>query len=173
MDLGKLVRKARKRKKLSQVQLAAQTGVSLPTIQNIEANKGNPTISVLEKVCSPLDISLEFSDREPKWALLQTCGLPIEVEKNNQKNHQCPTPQQLTRELTSAVRYLTKEFPSKDKRVEESVASMLCTIKHHYSTFYLYNLENPETIAFLKRNPMTGRTIKLMRMVNPQLSLIL
>jgi len=34
----------------SQVRLAQESGVSLPTIQNIEAQKANPTIDILEKI---------------------------------------------------------------------------------------------------------------------------
>jgi len=38
--------------KLSQVELAQESGVSLPTIQKIESGRANPTLDVMEKIFS-------------------------------------------------------------------------------------------------------------------------
>lgn len=57
MIIGK-VRELRTQRGLTQFQLAQLSGVSLPTIQNIEALKANPSISILEKIFNSLNAKL-------------------------------------------------------------------------------------------------------------------
>ncbi len=57
-DIGPRLREIRNRFKLSQRQLARQTGVANATISQIEAGKLNPTVSMLKKVLDGFPISL-------------------------------------------------------------------------------------------------------------------
>ncbi len=52
--LGKIVRKARKEQKVSLQVLAALSGVSLGTIQNIESGKGSPSLKNVNQVLNAL-----------------------------------------------------------------------------------------------------------------------
>jgi transcriptional regulator with XRE-family HTH domain len=81
MDIETLLKARRKALGLTQMRLAIQAGVSLPTIQNLEAKKGNPTIGLLEKISTALGCSLEMVSNEPDWGLLQRAGLPFETEE--------------------------------------------------------------------------------------------
>lgn len=55
------IKKLRLSRGLTQSQLAHQSGVSLPTIQNIEALKANPSLMILERILDSLDAKLELS----------------------------------------------------------------------------------------------------------------
>lgn len=57
-DIGRRLKEIRERLKLSQRQLARQTGVANATISQIEGGKLNPTVSMLKKVLDGIPISL-------------------------------------------------------------------------------------------------------------------
>lgn len=63
-DIGRRLRELRARHRLSQRQLARQTGVANASISQIEAGKLNPTVSMLKKVLDGIPVSLAefFSD---------------------------------------------------------------------------------------------------------------
>jgi transcriptional regulator with XRE-family HTH domain len=64
-DIGRRLKEIRERLKLSQRQLARQTGVANATISQIEGGKLNPTVSMLKKVLDGIPISLgEFFGNE-------------------------------------------------------------------------------------------------------------
>lgn len=65
--IGERLKKIRQRNRLSQRQLARQSGVANATISQIESGKLNPTVSMLKKVLDgiPLRLSEFFSD-EPE-----------------------------------------------------------------------------------------------------------
>jgi len=70
-EIGQRLKSIRTRLKLSQRQLARQSGVANATISQVEAGKLNPTVSMLKKVLDGIPISLgeffgdefEFHDR--------------------------------------------------------------------------------------------------------------
>ena len=57
-EIGRRLRDIRTRMKLSQRQLARQSGVANATISQIEAGKSNPTVSMLKKVLDGFPTSL-------------------------------------------------------------------------------------------------------------------
>jgi len=57
-EIGRRLREIRTEMKLSQRQLARQSGVANATISQIEAGKSNPTVSMLKKVLDGFPISL-------------------------------------------------------------------------------------------------------------------
>ena len=63
-NLGQRLRALRTRHRLSQRQLARQTGVANATISQIESGRLNPTVSLLKKVLDGIPVSLSefFSD---------------------------------------------------------------------------------------------------------------
>ena len=56
-EIGRRLREIRTRLKLSQRQLARQSGVANATISQIEAGKLNPTVSMLKRVLDGIPIN--------------------------------------------------------------------------------------------------------------------
>ncbi len=57
-EIGQRLKSIRTRLKLSQRQLARQSGVANATISQVEAGKLNPTVSMLKKVLDGIPVSL-------------------------------------------------------------------------------------------------------------------
>ncbi len=75
-DVGKRLRSVRQRKGFSIRGLARLAECSASGIAQIEANGASPTISVLEKICAALGISLaEFLDEDPQLPHTMTLTL--------------------------------------------------------------------------------------------------
>lgn len=71
-DTGARLREARERRRLSQRQLAALTGVTSGMISMVEQNRTSPSVATLKKILTGLDISLgDFfagaADTGAKW----------------------------------------------------------------------------------------------------------
>ena len=64
MNTAEIVKTARKRKGLTMRQLADKSGVSLPTIWNIENAKHTPTLDVLLALMRAMDYEMIF---KPKY----------------------------------------------------------------------------------------------------------
>ena len=56
MTLGEKIKNARSLRGLSQLEVAELMGVSLPTYQSLEHDRGNTVLSNVVKVCEVLDI---------------------------------------------------------------------------------------------------------------------
>jgi transcriptional regulator with XRE-family HTH domain len=55
--LGKNIKHIRERKKMSQGDICRALGFDRAQMSNIEAGKGNPTLSTIEKIASALGVS--------------------------------------------------------------------------------------------------------------------
>ena len=62
-ELGKQIAERRKKKGLSQQNLAEMSGVSSRTINSVEQGKANPSINVLSKMVRPLGFVVTLSER--------------------------------------------------------------------------------------------------------------
>jgi transcriptional regulator with XRE-family HTH domain len=148
---------------LSQVELASLSGVSLPTIQNIEAGKANPSLDVLLKLLDALGLRLKiecpFFDVENAVAL----GVPLSLEGVKVK----PTKELLLSEARKWVHLFKNDVFS--ERESLAVTSFLCAIKDHYPTFYseISCQVFDEMISQLRRN---GHLIKLRRIAISKLA---
>jgi transcriptional regulator with XRE-family HTH domain len=63
----------------SQVKLANESGVSLPTIQNIESGKANPTLEVLEKLFTVFGLEIRISSPLFNAERAAAFGVPFSV----------------------------------------------------------------------------------------------
>ena len=70
---------------LTQTKLSALSGVSLPTIQNIEAGRANPELETLQKLLHVLGIETQWGTRKPDWDFLSTCGVPLLGSQSSRK----------------------------------------------------------------------------------------
>jgi transcriptional regulator with XRE-family HTH domain len=70
-NLGENVRRLRETRGLSQQQLSQLSGIPRPTWANIESGSANPTLSVLTRVASTLQVSIEELISAPRASLRQ------------------------------------------------------------------------------------------------------
>jgi len=57
IKLGKNIKRIRERKKMSQGDICRALGFDRAQISNIEAGKGNPTLSTIEKIAQALGVA--------------------------------------------------------------------------------------------------------------------
>jgi transcriptional regulator with XRE-family HTH domain len=160
MVTGSFFANRRKVLGLSQVALAVQAGISLPTLQNIEADKANPSWDIMHKLCLALDFDLQISSRPIDWGVLAYIGFALAAEQT-QKTDLNPLKTQL--ELKKALYQLTENNLSLREK-ETLLAFMLALQSHFPSIFkkYEYLLSESQLIKELKKVNM-GRIIKLRR----------
>ncbi len=72
--LGTRVRQLRRSKRLTQAQLAARAGISAKTVGEVERGEANPTLSLLEELCSALavEVSVLFDAAETPNSYIMT-----------------------------------------------------------------------------------------------------
>jgi transcriptional regulator with XRE-family HTH domain len=72
--LGTRVRQLRRAKRLTQAQLAARAGISAKTVGEVERGEANPTLSLLEGICSALsvEVAVLFDAAETPSAYIMT-----------------------------------------------------------------------------------------------------
>jgi transcriptional regulator with XRE-family HTH domain len=168
--LSSRIRETRAKLGLSQGKLSALSGVSLPTIQNIEAGKGNPSFETLESLCKSLCLSLAFEERQPDLELLIAAGLPLSSEKVPLKT--LPSAEQIQAELCAVCLMLTKH-PENQERLKEAVLAFLACIRFHFPTWYKKNLSRVPIIHPFEIEKLSGRIIKLSRQARENLSKVL
>lgn len=66
MEYGKIIKDRRKAIGVTQEQLADVSGVSLSYIKLVEANKANPTISVVETLLDCLGLEINVRLKQPR-----------------------------------------------------------------------------------------------------------
>ena len=57
--IGEQIRNERKRRGITQTQLAARAGIAQPALSRIESGIGNPTLGLLEEIAAALDMQLD------------------------------------------------------------------------------------------------------------------
>lgn len=62
-EIGKQIAERRKKKGLSQQDLAEMSGISPRTINSVKLGKANPSINVLSKMVKPLGFVVSLSER--------------------------------------------------------------------------------------------------------------
>lgn len=125
--LGKTLKQARISAGLSQVGLAAVSGVSLPTIQNIERNKANPSLATIEAIGKEVGLELILVRSAVDWSFLIHAGLPL--TSNEPRSPIPPVASEVLREL--------RKLPHSEltARERKAVAGLLMAIECHYPSF--------------------------------------
>ena len=82
MKYGGMVKKTREKRGFSQSELAVRAGVGLATLQNIEADRANPSLKTLESIFAVLRIKIRFEQSSPQVdrGMLAVLGLPLMSE---------------------------------------------------------------------------------------------
>ena len=150
----------------SQVKLAHESGVSLPTIQNIEADKANPTIEVLEKLLKALGLEIQIFSSPFNSERASSFGVPlsssqaktrINVNKNTLKTETRQWLQNLNEKKLS-------------EREELSVIAFLRGIHDHYPSYYRNEISTPLFDEKIRKYQKDGRVIKLRRIALANMS---
>ncbi len=83
MNIGSQIRSARRKRGLSQHELASRSGIGVATVQNIERNRANPALQTLLALCKVLKIRIRL-ERDPvkvEWDELGAYGCPLMAEQ--------------------------------------------------------------------------------------------
>ncbi|MBI2027054.1 MAG: helix-turn-helix domain-containing protein [Deltaproteobacteria bacterium] len=162
MNVASFVKQRRKSLGLTQMQLAITAGVSLPTVQNLEAGKTNPTIKLFEKITSSLGCSMDVNSLQPDWDYLIHYGLSVSSIQEASKD-QTFSFQHFAQEIIKATDDVM--LHQQAERFKEALLALLCTLQIHYPTYFDYFFsQNQKILYFMKQKMDRGRIIKLSRM---------
>jgi transcriptional regulator with XRE-family HTH domain len=152
---------------LSQTELAALSKVSLPTIQNIEAGKANPSLSVVKSLSDALGLEVKVKLSEPDWDLLVNCGLPLISEKKRAQG--APNADMLAQLIRKACVF-TLQAGQIDRRKKEALQALLLAIQTHYPTYFKLSFRKCSAVQDVFPKKITGRIIKLKRIALSHIS---
>ena len=160
-----IIKRARVDLGLTQMELASKSGISLPTIQNMESGKANPSLDILTRVLNALGLEIKISapsfqlDRAILLGVPLSSSLPISVMK--------PSRELLCLESIKWTHHFRENMFSEREKL--AVTSFLCAIKDYWPTIY----REIECQIFNKQIEATrnnGHLIKLRRMAIATLS---
>jgi len=111
----------------SQDQLTHECHVSLPTIQNIEAGKANPTMEILSKILDSLGFDIHIVPKAFNARTAVDLGVPLSDMRGTKDekfiiSHSTQSPDNLTKEANHWIQlFKFKKFHPR----EEAVVSLL------------------------------------------------
>lgn len=149
---------------LTQFDLARLSTVSLPTIQNIEAGKGNPSFETLTCLLKTLNLEIVINVRPCDWNILSMLGLPIMSGNGPKSSTKERNSKMLMHHLGPACLELKMgKNVNNYKRKKESVQATILAIKHHYPKLLERETENLKLLLEFLPKKINGRHIKLRR----------
>ncbi|OGQ37143.1 MAG: hypothetical protein A3F16_01695 [Deltaproteobacteria bacterium RIFCSPHIGHO2_12_FULL_43_9] len=166
-DIAATIKNTRKSLGLSQIGLSKVSGVSLPTIQNMEAAKGNPTIGILESLLAPLGLKIQVQYGEIDWDLFVRFGLPMTSQKNVNTTL---SPEMLINILRKYCAILNENRDEIEQRKLEALQALLLAIKIQFPAYFRKNIQSSQIIASFVPLIITGRLIELKRIAEERLS---
>jgi transcriptional regulator with XRE-family HTH domain len=168
--LGALVRETREAIGMSQTDLAVEGGVSLATVQNIEAGRANPSLSTINNVLEPLALTLSAEPGGADWNALAAMGLPLSGSTAVGPR----SARSLRRHIQCAALELSRNavLPDRERKVE-CLGAMLLAIHRHYPSRFRSWFRRSALIRDLLPARPDGRAIKLSRIALGPLSEIL
>jgi transcriptional regulator with XRE-family HTH domain len=162
------VRPARTALGMTQVELARSAGVSLPTVQNIEGGRANPSLTTLEAVLGALGLGLGLEPRPADWDALAALGLPIAARRPRRL---VPTEDLLVENVRLAALELARggTLPGRERRTE-ALQALVAALGSHYPRLYARRLAASPPVRAIAARRVTGRTVKLGRMARAALA---
>jgi transcriptional regulator with XRE-family HTH domain len=159
MSVAKSIQLERLKRGFSQQYLASKGGVSVSTLQKIEAGSVSPSIDTLESLFSALGLRLGYEPAPIDWDELAALGVPLtaRTDKKTLKSQQ-----KLIDSLLITLSAIDRN--EQDCRESKALLATLWAIKLHYPSLYKKELGNKD---FLKRwldKPISGELIKLYRL---------
>lgn len=123
------IKLARKALGFKQMQVAVEAGVSLATLQNIEAGKANPSYETLQAILGVLGLKLKIQPHSITPENLASLGVPVVVEQIS------PMSFTSAAEFRAQLKSIRPEL-FEDEKVKKAFVSYLIALKDHYPDFW-------------------------------------
>lgn len=171
LKINELITQKRKDLGFSQQQLAQEAGVSLPTIQSIEAGRANLSHSTLEQIMDALGLKIQIVSKEIDWDKAALLGVPI--------TSQSPKEILSSKKFTPLLDNFLKTLPThkaemmKDPRPWEAFTAFLLAVQGHYPKAFKKLKFHKKAQKILDQNMQifdAGRLIKLRRIALAEVS---
>lgn len=163
LDFGRVLKQTRLQRKLTQMEVARRSYISLATIQNLEAGRGNPSWDTLLTLFKILGLKIQLQPISLDWPLLIALGCPLLADKTSDE---LPSPER--ERLINTVQFI--DFSQHDSEMEirekQAVLSWLWALHDHY--FSLWKFVHPKTQKWFLNNSSLY-SIKLRRLALTQL----
>ena len=149
---------------LSQQKLAELSQLSIATIQNLETDKSNPTLKVIESISSVLNFNIEIIPHRTDWELLSYYGLGLTTDNDKPSNFKKNrSKHELVDLLISACLEIKNSKTITDKgRYQVAVESLVLALKNHYGKTFIESLSQPIIKEFIPKE-ILGKHLKLYR----------
>lgn len=162
--INKEIRALRLRQDFTQEKLAQLSKVSLPTIQNIEAGRANPSLMILEKILDALGAKLKISINKPTRDVLSLFNTD---EWEFQKS-----------DLSEIIIILTQRYDLKTivGRELDLLVSLFIALQDHYSVWLKTQNISPSTFNILQQRRVEidpNRLIKFRRIWLSKISTVI
>lgn len=171
-EFCELIKTTRSQLGLSQFSLAAISNVSLPTIQNIEAGRANPSLEVILKLFKVLKIEIQFSLKKIDWDCLAQGGVPLTFTNHSNGSKKPPNKEEFETELKRAYLFLTRpqqEIDSEPPRNWEAFISYLWALSSHYPNAFYKIFKTDFSIDTYLEKYSYNKLIKLRRLALSQI----
>lgn len=150
---------------LTQFDLAYLSKVSLPTIQNIEAGRANPSLDKLEKILTALNINISLKINNCDWDRLAELGIPISSKNASKKlNANFDLLLQALKSACMELKLSAKDNTDDADRKRDAVSATLAAIKDHYPSLYNKYIFKSSLLTEFTPGQYTGRIIKSRRL---------
>ncbi len=161
------MRSARLELGLTQSALADASGVSLATVQNVEAGRANPSLSTLTSLLAEVGLEVSLRAAAADWDALRGLGLPLAGPRRGLRRRDADA---LRREIGRAAQELATAGSRDDGRRSECLRALLLALDTHYpSVTRRWLASAPVVRSFLPTSPK-GREIKLARIARARLA---
>ena len=156
---------------LTQTEAAVLAGVSLATVQNIEAGRANPSVGTLGRILGALGMECRVCSLAADWDALAALGVPLLQTGQPSKPVR---PSLLVPHLRLAMVELARPASGGTSgntgRKLEAVQATLLALKHHFPTFYGRHFARAPVAEALWPRDCSGRLVKLSRLAKQALA---
>lgn len=148
------------------MELAQRSQVSLPTIQNIEANRANPSLETLLALSTQLGLEFHLTPKPVDWDKLAFYGVPLtggiskklsEALAGSPFNQMTPCLKAACIELHSRP-----DLPDRPRKLE-AIQAFLFALFSHYPALFKNDLSHTQSVTRLMPTTISGKLIKLRR----------
>lgn len=166
-ELPATLRSARETLGMTQSELGRAAGVSLPTVQNLEGGRANPSLSTLEAVLGGLGLGLGIETRPADWDALCALGLPLTARRTRRL---VPSEDLLVGHLRLAAVEISNGKHVRDReRKLDALHALVLAIRLHYPSLFRRRLAASPLLQDIAEREVSGRVVKLCRLARASL----
>ena len=159
---------------ISQTHLSQLSGLSIASIQNVEAGKANLSISNLASLLEVLGYDLKLEKRQVEWERLIQYGLPVLPERSSKPDGMLQI-EWLEKLLVSAcAEFIQQRKPGSAHylREREALQAMVLALADHFPKLYEERFASYKVIKkfYPEVHEISGKLIKLRRIAIDRLA---